>query len=77
VAGKKMLWGHHMSRELDDATHAFDVLLDKIKLLNNPNLEDAVVKAVDCLIMTLGGLEHRITPQKRSAATRMKARRAG
>jgi hypothetical protein len=51
-----------MSRELDDVTHAFAVLLDKIKLLNNPDLEAAVVKAVDCLIMALGGPEHRITP---------------
>jgi hypothetical protein len=66
-----------MSRELDDVTHAFAVLLDKIKLLNNPDLEAAVVKAVDCLIMALGGPEHRITPQKQSAVIRMKGRRAG
>jgi hypothetical protein len=65
-----------MSRELDEVTHAFAALLGKIKLLNNPDLEAAVVKAVDCLIMALGGLEHRITQQKRSAATRMKIRRA-
>jgi hypothetical protein len=60
VAGESL--GVHMSRELDDVTHAFAVLLDKIKLLNNPDLEAAVVKAVDCLIMALGGPEHRITP---------------
>lgn len=71
-----MFWGHHMSQELDDVTHAFAVLLGKIKPLNNSDLEAAAIQAVDCLIMALGGLEHRITPQKPSAVTRMKIQRA-
>jgi len=65
-----------MSRELDDVTHAFAALLGKIKLLNNPDLETAVVKAVDCLIMALGGIEQHIAQQKRSATPKMKTRRA-
>jgi hypothetical protein len=50
-----------MSKELNDVTHALAELLTVVgRTTKDAAAEQAVTRAVDSLVMALGGIEHRL-----------------
>jgi hypothetical protein len=50
-----------MSKELDDVTRALAELRVVVRRFKaNADVETAITQVVDCLVMALGGIEHRL-----------------